>query len=641
MNYDEIISVLKKTDPFEILDDDALEDLSKKIEIKTYLPNSYIFRQGEQSLDKLFIIASGMVEITVTNDRGFESVVGLRRANDFFGETVILSQQRYPGSARVKLDMVCIVITRKQFEKLIYSHSEFSSFFNALLTERMRLLYEEITSERSYPVYRDAETPLFGKKISEIMSYPVVTCSMKDLVSDVARTMSEKDISAVVVVDKYKKPKGLVTETSLVKYLVAQQLYPVSTCRVEQVVYSHIVSIGPESFIGQALVSMIRNKTRYLVVMERGKLVGIIAMVDLIKLRSTAQMLLSNTIESQQSIHGLAALGKEVDNILRDIVAEKADLGEILDVLSELNERLTQRVIELSEERMRLDGWGPPPVDYCWMNLGSAARYEQLLRLDQDNAILYADPSCPDSLAEVDSYFKKFAEIAVEGLYTCGFEKCRDGISPVNQKWRRSQSQWLKWIRESTKTTSSEDSRMISILLDFRPVWGNKSLSKKFEDHLFAEFRQSRQNPRKKVSSKSSHNTHVGFLGTIVTEKDGSHKDMINLKKNGILNIVNSIRILAAFSDIRDPSTLGRLENLVSLGVISEQDAILYKSSFEALMLIMVCENMKKINSGVLPDNFIDPYSLRKRERIILKDSLSCISQLQKQVTNTLYACTG
>lgn len=641
MEYDEIMSVLKKTDPFEILDDDVLKNLSQQIAIKTYLPNSYIFRQGEQSLDKLFVIASGMVEITVTNDRGFESVVGLRRANDFFGETVILSQQRYPGSARAKLDMVCLVITRKEFEKLIYNHSEFSSFFNALLTERMRLLYEEITSERSYHVYRDAESPLFGKRVSEIMSYPVVTCSMKDLITDVARIMSEKDISAVVAMDKHKKPRGLVTEPSLVKYLIAQELYPISTCRVEQVVNSHIVTIGPESFIGQALVSMIRNKTRYLVVMERGKLVGIIAMVDLIKLRSTAQMLLTHTIESQQSIQGLATLGKEVDNILNDIVAEKASVGEILDVMSELHERLTQRVIELSEERMRLDGWGPPPVDYCWMNLGSAARYEQALRLDQDNAILYADPSCPDAFTEVDSFFKKFAEIVVEGLYTCGFEKCRDGISPVNKKWRRSQSDWLKWIKESAKTTLPEDSRMISILLDFRPIWGNKSLSKIFGDYLFAEFRQSRQNQKKKVPCKSSYNTSVGFLGTIVTEKDGNHKDMIDLKKTGIFNIVNSIRILAGCNDIREPSTFGRLENLVSLGVILQEDASLYRSSFEALMLIMVCENLKKIGAEQSPDNYIDPYSLRKKERMILKDSLSVIAQLQKHVSNTVTGSAG
>ncbi len=479
MEDHEILTVLKRTDPFELLEADVLKQLSKKTGVKAYSPNSYVFRQGEQSQDRLFIIASGLVEITVTNDRGLESVVGLRRAYDFLGETVILSQQRYPGSARAKEGLVCLVITRKQFEKLIYEHPEFSSFFNALLAERMRLLYEEIVAQKSYEAYSSAESPLFGKRVSEIMSYPVVTCAMSDSVSAISRIMAEKDISAVIALDSEQKPRGIITESSLVKHLIAQQLYPISTCRVDQIVNSHLVTIGPESFIGQALVSMIRNKTRYLTVMERGKLVGIIAMVDLIKLRSTGQMLLTHSIESQQSIQGLSVISREVDHILGEMVAEKAALGEILDVMSELHERLMQRVLELSEERMKREGWGASPVDYCWINLGSAARYEQTLRTDQDSAMLYADTE-PELRPTVDAYFKKFAEVVVEGLEACGFARCPDNISPINDQWRRSQSEWLRWLKKWSKTFLPQDIRMVAILLDMRPVWGNKSLCREF-----------------------------------------------------------------------------------------------------------------------------------------------------------------
>jgi CBS domain-containing protein len=631
MEDHEILTVLKRTDPFEILEADVLKQLSKKTGVKAYTPNSYVFRQGDQSLDRLFIIASGLVEITVTNDRGLESVVGLRRAYDFLGETVILSQQRYPGSARAKEGLVCLVISRKQFEKLIYSYPEFSSFFNALLAERMRLLYEEIVAQKSYEAYSSAESPLFGKRVSEIMSYPVVTCAMSDPVSAISKIMSEKDISAVIALDAEQKPRGIITESSLVKHLIAQQLYPISTCRVEQVVNSHLVSVGPECFIGQALVSMIRNKTRYLIVMERGKLVGIIAIVDLIKLRSTGQMLLTHNIESQQSIQGLSVIGREVDHILGEMVADKAALGEILDVMSELHERLTQRVMELSEERMKLDGWGAPPADYCWINLGSAARYEQTLRTDQDNAILYADVE-PEMLATVDAYFRKFAEIAVEGLEVCGFARCLQNISPMHGHWRRSQSQWLQWVKKWGKTFLPRDSRMMGILLDLRPVWGNKSLCGSFVDGLFSMFRQSFQVRQKSIADDPPQPASAGFAGTIVTEKSGIHKDEINLKSAGIQPLVNGIRILAAGSGIQEPSTLRRLEHLAGNGVISSAEFTLYRTCFESLMLLALNENLKKIGQGRPPDNYLDPYALRKRERILLKDALSGASQLQKRI---------
>jgi CBS domain-containing protein len=635
MEDHEILTVLKRTDPFEILEADVLKQLSKKTGVKAYAPNSYVFRQGDQSLDRLFIIASGLVEITVTNDRGLESVVGLRREYDFLGETVILSQQRYPGSARAKEGLVCLVITRKQFEKLIYNHPEFSSFFNALLAERMRLLYEEIVAQKSYEAYSSAESPLFGKRVSEIMSYPVVTCSMSDPVSAISRIMSEKDISAVVVLDLEQKPRGIITESSLVKHLIAQQLYPISTCRVEQVVNSHIVTVGPECFIGQALVSMIRNKTRYLIVLERGKRVGIIAIVDLIKLRSTGQMLLTHNIESQQSIQGLSVISREVDHILGEMVAEKSALGEILDVMSELHERLTQRVMELSEERMKREGWGAAPVDYCWINLGSAARYEQTLRADQDNAILYADAE-PEMRVTVDAYFRKFAEIAVEGLENSGFARCPENISPIHDQWRKAQSEWLRWVRKWSRTFLPQDSRMMAILLDLRPVWGNKSLSRSFEDNLFSMFRQALHARRKSVANDLPRLVLAGFPGTIVTEKSGIHKDEINLKCAGILPLVNGIRILAAGTGIQEPSTLGRLEHLAAAGILSSEESVLFRTSFESLMMLALGENLKKIGQGRLPDNYLDPYALRKRERILLKDALSGVTQLQKHVSQKM-----
>ena len=634
MEDHEILTVLKRTDPFEILEADVLKQLSKNTGVRSYSPNSYVFRQGEQSLDRLFVIASGLVEITVTNDRGLESVVGLRRAYDYLGETVILSQQRYPGSARAKEGLVCLVITRKQFEKLIYEHPEFSSFFNALLAERMRLLYEEIVAQKSYEAYSGTETGI-GKRVSEIMSYPVVTCSMSDSVSDISRVMSEKDISAVIALDTEQKPRGIITESSLVKHLIAQQLYPISTCRVGQIVNSHLVTVGPESFIGQALVSMIRNKTRYLIVMERGKLVGIVAMVDLIKLRSTGQMLMAHTMESQQSIQGLSVISRELDHILGDMVAEKAALGEILDVMSELHERLTQRVMELSEERMKHEGWGPAPVDYCWINLGSAARYEQTLRTDQDSAILYADPE-PEMRSTVDAYFEQFAQIAVEGLQACGFAGCPENISPVQDQWRRSQSEWLRWVKKWGKSFLPQDSRMVAILLDLRPVWGNKSLSSRFVDSLFSVFRQSLQVRRNPSGDEPFQPVSVVFPGTIVTETSGIHKDEINLKSAGIQHLVSGIRILAAGRGIKEPSTLGRLEQLADAGAISPEELSLYRTSFETLMILTLSENLKKIGQGRPPDNYLDPYALRKRERLLLKEALSGVTQLQKHASQKM-----
>ncbi|NJL59472.1 MAG: CBS domain-containing protein [Desulfobacteraceae bacterium] len=354
MDSESIFRTLVRTDPFDMLDTEVLKSLCDKVIVREYKPNTYVFRQGEQSQDCLFVIASGFVEITVTNERGVETVIGLRRIYDFFGETVALSGSDYSGSARVKDDLCCYLISRRDLEELLYAYPEFFRFLCTLLTERIRMLYKEVITERSYDAYiphGNVESSLFRKRVSEIMSFPVITCRATDKVVQASKIMAEKDINAIVALDNENKPRGILTQKSLVKYLIAGQLYPIEQCRVEHLMHSNLVEIGPEAFIGQALVAMMRSKTKHLMVTERGGLVGIVSMVDLMKTQSTGTMLLTRDIESQPSMDGLVAVSLEIAEILNVMIAEKAAVHEIFDVMSELHERLTAESFSCPKNR--------------------------------------------------------------------------------------------------------------------------------------------------------------------------------------------------------------------------------------------------------------------------------------------------
>lgn len=611
-----------------MLETEVLKELADKTEIKEYQPNAYIFRQDDPGLGCLFVVVSGLAEILVTNDRGVETVVGLRHPYDFFGETTVLSMQRYPGSVRAKEHLTCCTIKRRYLEDLIHNHPEFSAFFNALLAERMRLLYEEIVAEQSYEAYSSVESPIFRKRVSEIMSYPVITCRMSDKATEASKIMDDRDVSAVVVLDSEKKIRGILTEKNIVKYLVANQLYPVSHCKVERIMDRTLVQIAPTALLGQALVAMIRNRTKNLVVMERDRLAGFVTMTDLIRIRSTGTFLLTQDIESQTSLKGLSYISREIDSILNALIAEKASVREIFEIMSELHEQLSRRIIKLSEERMRLTGWGPPPAEYCWINMGSAARYEQTLRTDQDNALIYDDPE-PDQSEAADAYFSKLAEFIVKGHAECGFAKCEENVMATNPKWRKSLKNWVSAIRRCAK---SEDTEILMTLLDYHPIWGSMALSETFRDEILKAFEIS-VNRQTLAKDDFQYNPPLSFLGTFVTEKIGMHKNEIDLKKNGSVQIVNATRIFAAKNRISEPSTFGRLKRLAEIRAISSEDADFFAASFETLMMFRIRENMKKARRGRKPDNYIDPYSLRKRERVILKDALSGVAQLQQLVS--------
>ena len=96
--------------------------------------------------------------------------------------------------------------------------------------------------------------------------------------------------------------------------------------------------------------------------------------------------------------------------------------------LWQANADLAKKILELGEEEL-----GPPPVPYCWVVLGSEGRREQTFKTDQDNALIYADPSEEDR-ARASEYFEKLAVFAQEALEKCGYPACMGGwISRVDQ----------------------------------------------------------------------------------------------------------------------------------------------------------------------------------------------------------------
>jgi CBS domain-containing protein len=629
MTPEEVQRVLARTDPFELLADEELAELGRRMEVRVYPAGAHVFRQGEVSRGTLFIVLEGLVEITLAGPQGEEAVVGLRRRHDFFGETVALSQERYPGGARVREAARCALLARRDLERLIYGHPDFSGFFNALLAERMRLMYEQMVSEAAAAESGSAPERLFRRRVSEIMSTPVETCPPEARVTEVARRMEARRIGSLVVVDAAGRPLGLVTERHLVSHLIARGRFPVDTCRAGQVMRPEPASVAPEASVGQALSCMTRHGTRHLVVMARGALVGVVTAADLVRARGPGPLVLTPEIEACRRLEDLAALGREADRVLAALVADQAPLAEILEVVAELHERLACRVLELSEAALQAEGLGKPPVPYCWINMGSAARREQTLRTDQDNALIYADP--PDGRQEeVARYFEALARRAVEALVACGFAECPGGVMAINPAWRRSAADWNAAVDRWVASQDPDHIRTLTILLDFRPLHGDLELGRALRERIFHAFAGSLNASHLLTRDDHHAGSPVGFLGRINTERGGSRKGRFNLKASALAHLVNGLRIFAVNHRIGEPSSLGRLKDLEAAAVLEAEEAAIFRASFETLMMFKIRSNLAQLHRGAPVDSYIDPAALSPNERMLLKDALAGVARMQK-----------
>lgn len=627
--------VLDTVPPFNLLPPEVLDSLEGRVKMEIYPPGSYVFRQGEDSLNTLFLIVRGSAEVVAAGDKGSESVVGFRGPEDFFGETG-LTGGHYSASIRAKEELNCLIIPGEEVDRLIGRHSDFAGYLTDLLLERMRSLYDEIIHDQTFDEYGTVETPLFRKRISDIMSSPVITCSTRDTVVEVADLMKARNISAVMVVDGENRPVGVITNADLVHKVLARSVTDYLEIIAGTIMNPDVVTINSEAFFAEALMAVSRHKTKQLAVTRKGKLAGIVTMADLVKTRSTGTLTIIHDIESQKDIKGLAKLGVEVDNLLNALVSEKAPVQEVLLIMAEFHERLTRKVIQLCEEEMSRRGPGPPPVDYCWLNTGSAGRREQTVRTDQDNFIIFRDPGGKKN-DEVREYFLKLALAVNEGLDRCGFAKCPGNVMASNPAWCMSDREWERtvgnWLENSNKDPQSI--RQLTIMLDFRPVYGEKALSDRLWDSIIAMYGESPGISHYLVQDDLSARVPVTMWGGFVTEKTGAHKDQINLKGAAAVHIVNCIRIFALKNGITATNTFGRISELRRVGGLKPDEADFVEAAYETLTMFRLRENIKKVKRGEKADNYINPSQLSRQEREILKGAFTAVSRLQKLTGST------
>ena len=132
-------------------------------------------------------------------------------------------------------------------------------------------------------------------QIRDIMEKKVITIEHDKMVLDAARLMKENEISFLVVL-KNDEPIGVVTESDFVRKFVADDK-TASKVPLSDIMSYKFRSVKPSAEIEDAVQKMLNNKIRRLLVVDNGKLVGVITQTDLTSfLRS--KLLIEGTIEN-------------------------------------------------------------------------------------------------------------------------------------------------------------------------------------------------------------------------------------------------------------------------------------------------------------------------------------------------------
>ncbi|MGR2737407.1 DUF294 nucleotidyltransferase-like domain-containing protein [Billgrantia sp. Q4P2] len=300
----------------------------------------------------------------------------------------------------------------------------------------------------------------------------------------------------------------------------------------------------------------------------------------------------------------------------------------ISQLISDHNDQLYRRAIQLSLNEMQGQGWGKPPVAFCVLTLGSAGRHESLLGPDQDNAMIVAD--YPDARhTEIDGFFQALGERFTARLDEAGIPLCNGHVMARWPMWRKRLSEWREQLSLWTRERRVKRVQQSNILLDFHPVFGDAGLAEALSDHVARLMPRAGLFLNEMALLLDELPVALDRFGRLSgNDEEAPHENALNLKRQGLLPLVNAVRLLSLHHGVGVPDTRLRLSALVLKEALSARQARAGISALDRLQERLLAAQLASLKAGGTADGWIDMARLEDDQRLLLRHDMQVIRGL-------------
>jgi signal-transduction protein with cAMP-binding, CBS, and nucleotidyltransferase domain len=151
------------------------------------------------------------------------------------------------------------------------------------------------------------------------MTTNVVTMPPTASAQEIAETMHKMGIGSIIITEK-ERAIGIITETDIVRRLVAERREPQTTV-AREIMSSPLIHVTPTTTLTEAMRVMFRSGTRRLAVLKNNSLAGIISSRDMIQwspelidiLAESLQLRAESAVELEMEEDELVAYGGTCD----------------------------------------------------------------------------------------------------------------------------------------------------------------------------------------------------------------------------------------------------------------------------------------------------------------------------------------
>lgn len=606
--------------PFDTLPENLLDRVVDSIEVSYHRAGTEILALGAEN-HALRYIRSGSVEIR----RRGGALYNVLGEGDIFGQFGLLRGGRVRFPARALEDTLVHAIPDTVFHALCNEHEAFAEFVEV---DRPRL---GSGTEQQRGASAMAVAP-----VMTLVHNPPVMVPADATVQEAARRLSDSRTTAVLVLDEIGETpsrwtfededgrqwrvRGILTDSDFRGKVVAAGL-PADTL-VRDVTGEGMFAIRSDESVQEAMLSMLRNRIRHLPVMQHRTPVGMIHLSDIVRHETNSSLYLANRIHNSSNPEGLAGLAPDVRATFLRMVDDGADSRAVGSVLTAIGRSFTRRLLEMAQDEL-----GEPPVPYCFMNVGSAARDEQSIVTDQDNALVLSDRYDPALHGE---YFRELAQRVTDGLATCGYDHCKGGIMASNTRWRQPLHVWQRYYRDWITHPSPERLLHSSIFFDMDAVHGEDEFVEQLQDLVSGTAPDHPLFLAAMARNALGRTPPLGVFRTFVVEKDGRQRESFNIKSRGTAPMVDLIRVHALACGSREQGSFARLDDIERTQLLGPGVATRLRDALEVMAIVRIRHHVIDLREGRDPDNRIAPANVTDTERHNLKHAFQSLSNAQK-----------
>jgi CBS domain-containing protein len=610
-----IYDFIKNYPPFHLLNDTDLWSVSKTADVRYLDPGEILFDIGEMPPKLFYIVNDGAINLFQQDD----TLVETCDEGDVLGLRPLIAQSPYLLRAVASEETLLYCISTEVFVPFIDKYPGVGKYIATNFAVGVGNKYHSSNQTKSS---RDMSGIYTEARITK-KDEPPIYIDGSISIRDAAKIMVNKKIGSIIICDERQYPKGIMTDKDLRTKVVAGDISKDEP--VASIMSSPVVCVKPNLSIAELQLAMIRHKIDHLVVTDDGTphnpVLAVISKRDLVVSQSNSPTNLFKEIQKAESIEKLKNLRDRLEELINGYIQNDVPVKFILEIASEINDEIIRKAIHLCE--LKADPHYFSEVEYTFLLMGSMARKEQLLRTDQDNAIIYHDnPALPDLKEKLLS----LASDITKSLNEIGYEYCPSDMMASNPEHCLTLEEWehtfYKWITQP----GEKEVMMCTIFFDYRPVYGNQDLAVRLSEYIFKLLDKQEVFLRHLAQNAISNPPPLSFFRKFVVEKSGEHKDSFDIKLRAMMPMVDAARLLTLQYRIQGVySTIERYQALVDK---DSNNAELYHFAalaYETLLKVRTKHGIKNKDKG----RHIQPDEMDKFSRLQLRNAFQPIHDLQ------------